>query len=168
MLAPPDTTSVSCSRISVSTSAGPTRSFRIARSTRWVDFLRLRDGDIYIVLSNQVHRATAAAAIPMTCRCRPWRHLRKRIAETVRVARSDVALRDRRGPIRSTHFVRTVHLAPFRFGPDKPGRAQADRPIIRNVDGRHHVFYIGSDNMYPVNLQEFGYIVDDKKAAPAD
>ena len=31
------------------------------------------------------------------------------------------------------------------------------------VDGR--VFYIGSDNMYPVNLQEYGYIVDDAKAA---
>ena len=31
------------------------------------------------------------------------------------------------------------------------------------VDGR--AFYIGSDNMYPVNLQEFGYIVDDAKAA---
>ena len=31
------------------------------------------------------------------------------------------------------------------------------------VDDR--AFYIGSDNMYPVNLQEFGYIVDDKKAA---
>ena len=31
------------------------------------------------------------------------------------------------------------------------------------VDDR--VFYVGSDNVYPVNLQEFGYIVDDRKAA---
>jgi hypothetical protein len=31
------------------------------------------------------------------------------------------------------------------------------------VDDR--TFYIGSDNMYPVNLQEYGYIVDDPKAA---
>ena len=31
------------------------------------------------------------------------------------------------------------------------------------VDDR--TFYIGSDNMYPVNLQEYGYIVDDRKAA---
>ena len=33
------------------------------------------------------------------------------------------------------------------------------------VDDR--VFYIGSDNMYPVNLQEFGYIIDDRKGADA-
>jgi hypothetical protein len=31
------------------------------------------------------------------------------------------------------------------------------------VDDR--LFYIGSDNVYPVNLQEFGYIVDDRRAA---
>jgi hypothetical protein len=31
------------------------------------------------------------------------------------------------------------------------------------VDER--TFYIGSDNIYPVNLQEFGYIVDDRAAA---
>lgn len=33
------------------------------------------------------------------------------------------------------------------------------------VDDR--IFYIGSDNMYPVNLQEFGFIVDDRKAVDA-
>ena len=31
------------------------------------------------------------------------------------------------------------------------------------VDER--AFYIGSDNMYPVNLQEYGFIVDDPAAA---
>ena len=59
-----------------------------------------------------------------------------------------------------------VHLAPFRFGPDD--RWPDRQPIATHakfwiVDSR--VFYIGSDNMYPVNLQEFGYIVDDAKAA---
>ena len=31
------------------------------------------------------------------------------------------------------------------------------------VDDR--AFYIGSDNLYPVDLQEFGYILDDAPAA---
>ena len=59
-----------------------------------------------------------------------------------------------------------LHLAPFRFGPDKrwpDGAPLATHTKFWMVDGR--VFYIGSDNMYPVNLQEFGYIVDDRKAA---
>ena len=59
-----------------------------------------------------------------------------------------------------------VHLAAFRFGPDKKwpdGKAIANHAKFWMVDER--AFYIGSDNMYPVNLQEFGYIVDDTKAA---
>ena len=31
------------------------------------------------------------------------------------------------------------------------------------VDDRY--FYLGSDNLYPVDLQEFGFIVDDRAAA---
>jgi hypothetical protein len=61
---------------------------------------------------------------------------------------------------------RHFHLAPYRFGPDAawPG----DKPIGNHskfwmVDDRY--FYIGSDNLYPVDLQEFGYILDDKAAA---
>jgi len=61
---------------------------------------------------------------------------------------------------------RHFHLAPFRFGPDAtwPG----DRPIGNHgkfwmVDDRY--FYLGSDNLYPVDLQEFGYILDDRAAA---
>jgi phosphatidylserine/phosphatidylglycerophosphate/cardiolipin synthase-like enzyme len=59
-----------------------------------------------------------------------------------------------------------LHLAPMRFGPDPswPG----DKPIgvhakFWMVDDR--VFYIGSENLYPVDLQEFGYIVDSRTAA---
>ena len=58
-----------------------------------------------------------------------------------------------------------MHLAPLRFGPDASwpgGKTFANHAKFWMVDGR--VFYIGSDNMYPVNLQEFGYIVDDQKA----
>ena len=57
------------------------------------------------------------------------------------------------------------HLASFRFGPDDswPGsKTIANHSKLWMVDDR--VFYIGSDNMYPVNLQEFGYIVGDSKA----
>ena len=60
------------------------------------------------------------------------------------------------------------HLAPFRFGPDDSwpgGKTIANHSKFWMVDDR--VFYIGSDNMYPVNLQEFGYIIDDRKGADA-
>ena len=59
-----------------------------------------------------------------------------------------------------------VHLAPLRFGPDATwpgGKTFANHAKLWMVDDR--VFYVGSDNFYPVNLQEFGYIVDDQKAA---
>jgi len=59
-----------------------------------------------------------------------------------------------------------VHLAPFRFGPDSTwpgGLTFANHSKFWMVDDR--AFYIGSDNLYPVDLQEFGYIVDDRRAA---
>jgi hypothetical protein len=59
-----------------------------------------------------------------------------------------------------------VHLAPFRFGPEAKwpnGAPIANHAKFWMVDDR--TFYIGSDNLYPVNLQEFGYILDDGKAA---
>lgn len=57
-----------------------------------------------------------------------------------------------------------LHLAPLRFGPDD---AWADgKPIgvhakLWIIDDR--AFYIGSENLYPTNLQEFGYVLDDPK-----
>jgi hypothetical protein len=58
-----------------------------------------------------------------------------------------------------------LHLAPLRYGrdeawPDGVPFANHDKTI--SVD--EQAFYIGSQNMYPVNLQEFGYIVDDSRA----
>ena len=56
-----------------------------------------------------------------------------------------------------------LHLAPFRYNgtdatwPD--GTPFASHTKIVEVDGQG--LYIGSHNMYPANLQEFGYIVDD-------
>jgi hypothetical protein len=58
------------------------------------------------------------------------------------------------------------HLAPFRFSRDA---TWPDKAPIGNhgkfwmVDDRY--FYVGSDNLYPVDLQEFGYIVDSAAAA---
>ncbi len=56
-----------------------------------------------------------------------------------------------------------LHLAPFRYNgtdatwPD--GTPFASHTKIIEVDAQG--LYIGSHNMYPANLQEFGYIVDD-------
>ena len=61
---------------------------------------------------------------------------------------------------------RRLHIAPLRLGPDA---TWPDKVPIGNhakfwmVDDR--VFYIGSDNLYPVDLQEFGFIVDSRAAA---
>ncbi len=61
---------------------------------------------------------------------------------------------------------RRLHLAPIRFGPDakwQDGKPIANHAKFWMVDDRY--FYIGSDNLYPVDLQEFGFIVDDRAAA---
>src|SRR5262249_56326840 len=59
-----------------------------------------------------------------------------------------------------------LHLAPLRFGPDRrwpDGKPFATHAKFWMVDSR--IFYIGSDNMYPVNLPEFRYNVAHAPAA---
>lgn len=59
-----------------------------------------------------------------------------------------------------------LHLAPFRFSADPAwpdGHPIGNHSKFWMLDD--HVFYIGSDNIYPSDLQEFGYIVDDRNAA---
>jgi phosphatidylserine/phosphatidylglycerophosphate/cardiolipin synthase-like enzyme len=56
----------------------------------------------------------------------------------------------------------------MRFGADASW--QGDKPIgvhakLWMVDDR--IFYIGSENLYPVDLQEFGFIIDSRPAAAA-
>jgi phosphatidylserine/phosphatidylglycerophosphate/cardiolipin synthase-like enzyme len=61
---------------------------------------------------------------------------------------------------------RNFHLAPLRFGPDPAwpgGHKIANHAKFWMVDQR--AFHIGSHNLYPVDLQEFGYIVEDRAAA---
>ena len=58
-----------------------------------------------------------------------------------------------------------LHLAPFRYNatestwPD--GTPFASHTKAVEVDGQ--AIYLGSHNMYPADLQEFGYIVDDSR-----
>ena len=127
-----------------------------------------RDGHVYIVLSNPARPATAAAPTTTTSRCGPsratcatWCRSASRRATPRRATRS-AAGPDPVNALLCSH----VHLAPLRFGPDATwpgGMTIANHAKLWMVDDR--VFYIGSDNLYPVNLQEFGYIVDDRKAA---
>jgi hypothetical protein len=56
-----------------------------------------------------------------------------------------------------------LHLAPFRYNANEStwpdGTPFASHTKIVEVDAQ--AVYIGSHNMYPANLQEFGYVVDD-------
>ena len=135
---------------------------------RLLDFIERRDGQVYIVLSNPgalgdsgstYYNGVSLAAFA--------RHLRDLMQK--RVDRRDPKERYglRRGPDPINALLCShVHLAPLRFGPDATwpgGKTFANHAKLWMVDDR--VFYVGSDNLYPVNLQEFGYIVDDQRAA---
>jgi phosphatidylserine/phosphatidylglycerophosphate/cardiolipin synthase-like enzyme len=135
---------------------------------RLLDFIEQREGHVYIVLSNP--GAIGNSGSPYDNGVTPLelaRHLR-----SVMMRRLDARDRTARYAVRkepdaiNALLCSHVHLAPFRFGPDPSwpgGQAIANHAKLWMVDDR--VFYIGSDNMYPVNLQEFGYILDDSKAA---
>ena len=135
---------------------------------RLVDFLRRRDGDIYIVLSNQgaVGKSGITYSNDVSLQTLAH-HLRDTVQRRFEARDPTWRYQIRIGPDPVNALLcERLHLAPFRFGPD--ARWPDHGPIASHakfwmVDSR--VFYIGSDNMYPVNLQEFGYIVDDRQAA---
>jgi phosphatidylserine/phosphatidylglycerophosphate/cardiolipin synthase-like enzyme len=139
---------------------------------RLVDFLETKQGDIYIVLSNQGSMGNSGFAyyngVPLRMLAK---HLRDMVSKRYEARRADKNGRldtsIRRGPDPvNAMLCSRVHLAPYRFGPDKEwpgGKTIANHSKFWMVDDR--VFYIGSDNLYPVDLQEFGYIVDDRRAA---
>jgi phosphatidylserine/phosphatidylglycerophosphate/cardiolipin synthase-like enzyme len=63
-----------------------------------------------------------------------------------------------------------MRLAPLRFSPsgDHWSHRGVDLKIINHakfwmVDNR--AFYVGSDNLYPHNLQEFGYVIESATVA---
>jgi phosphatidylserine/phosphatidylglycerophosphate/cardiolipin synthase-like enzyme len=135
---------------------------------RLLDFIERRDGQVYIVLSNPGALGDSGSTyfngVSLAAFARHLRDLmQKRVDKRDPKARYEV----RRGPDPVNALLCShVHLAPLRFGPDATwpgGKTFANHAKLWMVDDR--VFYVGSDNLYPVNLQEFGYIVDDQKAA---
>jgi phosphatidylserine/phosphatidylglycerophosphate/cardiolipin synthase-like enzyme len=135
---------------------------------RLVDFLRQGRGDIYIVLSNLGSKGKSGSTysndVTLTTLAR---HLRREVQRRFETRDPLSRWEVRRGPDPvNAMLCEHLHLAPYRFGPDATwpgGIPLANHAKFWMVDGR--IFYVGSDNMYPVNLQEFGYIVDDPKAA---
>jgi phosphatidylserine/phosphatidylglycerophosphate/cardiolipin synthase-like enzyme len=127
-----------------------------------------RDGDVYVVLSNPGSIGNGGSPYYNDV---PLQALAKRLKDNVQKRihtadpRSRYAIRKGPDPVNALLCSR-FHLAPFRFGPDDSwpgGKTIANHAKLWMVDDR--IFYLGSDNMYPVNLQEFGFIVDDRQAA---
>ena len=122
----------------------------------WAEFMLAGRGDVFVVLSSDgaIGRSKSAYSNGIT--------LAAVADKMLQVARDHSALpKPALIDLLCSHF----HLAPLRFGPDAtwPG----NHPIGNHgkfwmVDDRY--FYIGSDNLYPVDLQEFGYILDDRAA----
>lgn len=135
---------------------------------RLVDFLMRREGEIYVVLSNEGAVGKSGSTYSNDVSLQTLAHHLRDAVER-RFERRDphwrYAIRTGPDPVNALLCER-LHLAPFRFGPDArwpDGQPFATHAKFWMVDSR--IFYIGSDNMYPVNLQEFGYIVDNAKAA---
>jgi phosphatidylserine/phosphatidylglycerophosphate/cardiolipin synthase-like enzyme len=126
-----------------------------------------RGGDVYVVLSNPGSIGNGGSPyyndVPLQVLARRLKdNVQKRIDTADPLAR--YAIRKGPDPVNALLCSR-FHLTSFRFGPDDswPGsKTIANHSKLWMVDDR--VFYIGSDNMYPVNLQEFGYIVGDPRA----
>ena len=134
-----------------------------------IDFIQ-KGGDVYIVLSNPgalgKTGSTYSNDVPVNTFARRLHTLVSRRFERLN-QRGMVDQSPRLGPDPVNALLCSrVHLASFRFGPDDKWPDNATFALHSKfymVDDR--AFYIGSDNMYPVNLQEFGYIIDDKAAA---
>jgi hypothetical protein len=121
------------------------------------DFLMQQDGDVYIVLSNLESTAKVGGVYSNGVSLET---LTRKIMDVTR----------KRYPQDETGLIEKLchrlHVAPLRFGPDQKwpdGRTFANHAKFWMVDDRY--FYIGSDNMYPVDLQEYGYFVDCRPAA---
>ena len=135
---------------------GSDKSWPDSALERMADLMAVRHGDVYLVLSNQ----GAQGRIGTYSNDVPLQAVADRLLALVearnRLAKSDA----------SALLCRHLHLAPLRFGPDATW--PDNQPIgvhakFWMVDDR--VFYIGSDNLYPVDLQEFGNIVEDRAAS---
>lgn len=135
---------------------------------RLLDFIERREGHVYIVLSNREASGNSGLSYANDVSFAAFaRHLREKVQKQIDARDPTARYRITTGPdpINALLCAR-IHLAPLRFGPDGTwprGIPIANHAKLWMVDDR--LFYIGSDNLYPVNLQEFGYIVDDRQAA---
>jgi phosphatidylserine/phosphatidylglycerophosphate/cardiolipin synthase-like enzyme len=135
---------------------------------RLVTFLMRGEGDVYVVLSNEGSYAPDGGnysnGVALTVLAH---HLREMVVARLEAKDPQSRYAVRTGPDPANAILCDhVHLAPLRFGPDDRWAdhdAFASHMKFWMIDDR--AFYIGSDNMYPVNLQEYGYIIDDRKAA---
>jgi phosphatidylserine/phosphatidylglycerophosphate/cardiolipin synthase-like enzyme len=134
----------------------PTVTWPNSALTKIASLLIEKHGDIYIVLSNyQAAGPTGTYSNGV------------RIEDVARKIR-DVAQSLSQMPTSELNglLCAHLHLAPLRFGPD--GTWPNHVPIgvhakFWMIDDR--AFYIGSENLYPSELQEFGFIVEDHAAA---
>jgi phosphatidylserine/phosphatidylglycerophosphate/cardiolipin synthase-like enzyme len=119
------------------------------------DLMARKGGDVYLILSNP----GAAGPVGNYSNGVPIEAVGQKIHDAVRASTgmADQEL--------SALLCQHLHLAPLRFGPDATwpdGQPIGTHAKFWMVDER--VFYIGSENLYPTALQEFGYIVEDKSA----
>jgi hypothetical protein len=121
---------------------------------RIVDLITERGGDAYIVLSNP----GAKGPVGNYSNDIPLEAVAAKIkAVAVSKGMNDAAL--------VKLLCQHLHLAPLRFGPDDSwpdGKPIGVHAKLWIVDDR--AFYIGSENLYPVELQEFGYVVENAAA----
>jgi phosphatidylserine/phosphatidylglycerophosphate/cardiolipin synthase-like enzyme len=120
------------------------------------DLLAKKHGDVFIVLSQPGADSPADNAYSTG-------------VSLDQVVRKLKAVVQRRSPMPDAVvdelLCHKLHIAPLRFDdvddawPD--GFAIANHAKLWIVDDR--AFYIGSDNLYPVDLQEYGYIVEDRR-----
>jgi phosphatidylserine/phosphatidylglycerophosphate/cardiolipin synthase-like enzyme len=135
---------------------------------RIVTFLLKKQGDVYVVLTNEGATgnsgSTYSNGVSLASLAQHIRDLLQKRLDSID-PKERYAIRKGPDPVNALLCER-MHLAPLRFGPDDKwpgGQAIANHAKFWMVDDR--TFYVGSDNAYPVNLQEFGYVIDDKKAA---
>jgi phosphatidylserine/phosphatidylglycerophosphate/cardiolipin synthase-like enzyme len=120
--------------------------------------LLARKGDVYLILSN----LGAAGPVGTYSNGIPIDAVGDKIKDVVQkqTGLDDASL--------SSLLCQHLHLAPLRFGSDDKwpdGKAIGTHAKFWMVDDR--VFYIGSENLYPAELQEFGFIVEDGDAVAA-
>ncbi|ABS78558.2 phospholipase (plasmid) [Coxiella burnetii] len=131
--------------------------------------LLLRGGDVYIVLSNyDSERVTVQSKLGYGDTYSNG----VKITDVADKVKTDVTTLNAKSPHPKSPeeinalLCKHLHLAPIRFDSANQWSKQykiTNHAKVWIVDGK--VFYIGSHNLYPSNLQEFGVVVGDEKLA---